>query len=338
MKMWPDTPIERKLKENFNQGRNELENTDHFIPSYDAVKSYMIQHIYPNIAKRKKEYDLTDHGESHIQDVLRKAFDILQHAYINPNDWRLSDLELYLLCMGILVHDIGNLDDREDHELKIVNFFTSKQFPMLNEQVRRSTIRIARAHGGKGDTIEKLSSHRELIGQEINSTNVAALLRFADELAEGPQRTSSLMLEKALISDSSILYHRYAQITRPPCLQAGSVIANYEIPLTKIVNDQSIKETRETLKPLLKFIFIRTHKLNRERIYCGLYSDCIHKITNVSVSITFFEDQDSIDEIDLPAELTNFRLTNLDCNDYPESPKQDPIVEILDKLFPQEHP
>lgn len=319
--MWPDTQIELKLKQEFSQTKNELVYWPHFIPAYEAVKSYMIKEVYPNIARI--EPDLTDHGEIHIQDVLRNAYAILEDG-VSESISEYTPLELCVLCMSILVHDIGNLHGRVGHEKVIPTIFTGERFPGIDNALRRTVIQVAKAHGGKGDTIEELGEKNALFTQQIRSSSIAALLRFADELSEGPHRTSRLMLQESMISDESIIFHEYANLTNPPCIASGNVVLGFDISVDK--------KDEKSLRELISFVFKRVYKLNRERIYCGLYSAHIQRIKSVNVSITFYEDDELINPIIIPNELTNFRLTNLECSEF-KTQKKSCINKLITHLL-----
>lgn len=315
--MWPDTPIEKKLIDSFGVQQNEYVNASLFITDYNSIKSYMTVEVYPNIGRI--EPDLTDHGAEHIQDVLRNAYALLDN---NIGD-EYTPIELCVLCMSILVHDIGNLYGREGHEQTIINIFKAGTFPSINAHLRRIIIRVAQAHGGKGDTIQLLGEKAALSSKPIRISCIAAVLRFADELAEGPHRTSRLMLEEKMISEGSVIYHEYAKLTNPPCIDSDSIVLDFNI---------SIKgKDEESLKELISFVFKRVYKLNRERIYCGLYSVHVQRIKNVNISISFYEDDDQIEAIEIPNELTNFRLTNLECSEFNQL-KENSINKIMTYL------
>lgn len=319
--MWDNTQLESELEKAFNS--NTLASQQQFVLTYNQIKNFLINNVYSDITRF--EPNLTDHGERHIQDVLRRSYELISYSFKDDNTDQYTALELYLLCTSILVHDIGNLFGRNGHENKIAKLFNDSYFSAIDHSEKRMIISIAQSHGGKGDPIKKLSSINSLHSESIRLSCLAAVLRFADELSEGPHRTSKIMLEKKLISKESQVFHDYSSVGDPPCIRQDTIILKYSICIEN--------KEKSSIKELVTFIFKRVFKLNRERIYCSLYSAHIQKIKNVTVSIIFYKNNSSLDEIDMPKELTNFRLTNLNCNEFNEE-KTNNVNEVLNCIYP----
>ena len=69
-------------------------------------------------------------------------------------------------------------------------------------------------------------------GQLVRLRELAAVLRFADELAEGPQRTSEFMQEEGLYDSESQQFHDYANITNILIERQNSrIVITYEIDI-----------------------------------------------------------------------------------------------------------
>ena len=291
--MWHETDIEKCLNKKIKESSGSILSIESYISHYNTVKSYFVNEIYPNISRI--EPDLTDHGEIHIQNVLQNAYSLIKQS-----DTDLSGVELYVLCMSILVHDIGNLSGREGHENKLKNYFNIDNFKMLDRKHIILISQIAKSHGGKDcDTISKLTSI-DLDGKEVRAQKIAAILRFSDELAEGTQRTSLLMLENNLIGEESKLYHTYASILNRPAIIKDTVTLDYSIYLDQYLN---------SLEELLNFIHKRVKKVYNELLYCGHYCDDISSIKRISVTISLYENQKEFEPININNQLLKFELS-----------------------------
>ncbi|TDA62487.1 hypothetical protein E0765_11800 [Sulfuricurvum sp. IAE1] len=318
--MWPITKIEKACETALETLGDAVSHSHKFLTNYQVVKDDFCKEIYPNIGKI--EPNLSDHGEIHIQDVLLNAYSLLED-FFESDDQKYetySPLELYVLCMAILVHDIGNIHGRAGHERRLTEVFNPTKFPHIDRSEMKVIIDIAKAHGGLGDTLSTLN-HDQLYGHQIKSPNIASLVRFADELAEGPQRTSRYMIEKGLIAQDSIVYHQYASILKKPAIIQNNIVLEYDI----VVNEYSEVE----LEALLKITYKRIEKLNFERIYCGQYSEHIQKLRKVIVKMAFYEEKESFDPIDIDTKLTELELSNLECQGFKSSDKDASIHEIL---------
>lgn len=313
--MWCETEIEKLFVEQINKESEMTHSSVTYITYYNMVKEYFCTQLYKDIAK--VEPDLTDHGSEHIKNVLQNAFSLVKHSNLNG-------IELYVLCMSILVHDIGNLDGRIEHEKKLRKYFNKTNFKTLDNDHIKFISLIASKHGGKDcDTIGSVSSY-SLDRTYVRSQEIAAIVRFADELAEGKQRCSSILLEEYKISPESEIYHQYAEVLKPPCISKDTIILEFVIDLDKI---------KTNLQELLQVIFRRIEKLNNERIYCSHYCQSIQNINKVTISLKFYE-ADNFDEIEFSDNnLVNFEFSgrNIHCkNSYN---REEYIKKILDFLI-----
>ena len=82
---------------------------------------------------------------------------------------------------------------------------------------------------------------------------LAAVLRFADELAEGPQRTSEFMQAEGLYESESQQFHDYANSTHI-LIDRGTnrIILTYEIGIGV---DQSNEVRRPHLSSRLTYVY-----------------------------------------------------------------------------------
>ena len=159
--------------------------------AYEQAQARLKQEVYEEI--KGTEPSLSDHGPRHIANVQKNVTLLLSNDGIIES---LSGIEMYCLGMCILFHDAGNIFGRDGHHNKVAEIFDSirgKDASLLREKTL--VVRAARAHTGttqegSRDTLKKLAEEEHLEGQRVRLRELAAVLRFADELAEGPQRTS----------------------------------------------------------------------------------------------------------------------------------------------------
>lgn len=307
--MWVNNKLE-SLTESLLKKETELLSAEELWDGYDALKKHLCKIVLPNIAR--SEPTLTDHSEKHIQDVQRNIFKIIEHKQDKFNA-----TEIFFLSYASLIHDIGNIFGREGHAHKAKEII--RDFPMTIDAVKRISTQIAKAHGGKGDTIGKLDQEIPYDNFPIKGREIASIIRFADECAEGEQRCYLFGLENKLIKDDiSILHHLYSKVITF-YIDRNSINLNYHLSLKyfKTINELEI---------FLKFIFERINKTNRERLYCSHYSEFISQYNSIKVNINFAED-----DIDESFENISFTLNNmsmLECTSNPAE-SENRIAEIL---------
>ncbi len=275
-----------------------------FKARYFSAKSKLFDEILPWI--RKNEPDLTDHSERHIENVLDNIYKLLQkeiqniknhsQTYLPTNQNALTGLDLYFLCQTALFHDVGNFYGRNEHNQKIADVL-NKQFSDIfsgeHKRERKLIAEAGRSHTGKNlsgqnDTLFDLYGKSEHIqGDHIHYCSAAAIVRFADELAEGPQRTSSFVLSEDYFSEDSKIYHQYASITHVKIDSPNHRISlSYEINIdTAILTGK--KKTAQFLKPLLSLIYKRIIKLDQERKYYNHYNSISAPIKDTQVTLGF---------------------------------------------------
>lgn len=292
------------------------------IARYDLAKEILFKQILPWI--RTNEPTLTDHGPDHIDNVLNNAYlliesdieEILNTPRNNENKLKLKSIDLYFLSQAILFHDVGNFFGRKKHNLniyKVMDGNFSNLFTGEHLREKGIIIKIGRAHCGKGlddsdDTLKNLDVD-QCNGKKIQLRDIAAIVRLADELAEGPQRTSHYMQEQKEggFSGSSELFHRYASVVDhliDPTHERISI--KYTISIETNNKRQITKESEKKLSELLKFIYIRIDKLDTERKYCSYYCDSLKRIKKTIVD---FEIDNN--EINLDFKLETLVLTDL---------------------------
>ncbi len=291
--MWTETKIEQILEEKLRACYNK-QDADFYYSLFVDAKSYLCDNIYSQIPS--KEPGLTDHTEKHIVNVLKNAWKLISDKEELECD--LNEIELLLLCVSILFHDVGNIHGRKDHNTKVADVYSAARGSKSSrcQQERILLLKIVKAHCGKSkkgdkDTLLDIQEFSHLFDKQIRVRELAAILRFADELAEGPQRTSLYMIEKGLIQEDSLLYHIYASITEVVVDKGDNrVILTYNI-------DYPIKGF--SLSELLKFVYMRILKMDMERRYCKYYAPTLSSLIRTEASINFIINGDPCD-FDIP--------------------------------------
>lgn len=187
---------------------------------------------------KRREPNLTDHGPDHIADVLGQAHQIIPKGYFEAR-------ELLALLTSILFHDTGNIHGREGHAKNISDihaFVRGSQLDNEKREEKQIVMAIVGAHGGEArdgsnDTIKDLNDKEAFLRRQIRVREIAAVLRFADELAEGPHRTSEYLRRKHDFPIKSEQFHDYASITSI-CVDTDRIALTYQINAT--TNDGKI--------------------------------------------------------------------------------------------------
>ena len=292
-----DDQVQAKLQEQLDS------NTAAQIGSaYAYVNSHIAQEVLSHI--RGKEPSLTDHDMTHIENVKENALSLL-------NDDDLTGVEMYLLGMFILFHDAGNILGRFGHQNEVGDIFDNLR-PGSDGHARHEkslVVTATRAHTGstdKGsrDTLQPISENDQHLGKRVRLRELSAVLRFADELAEGPQRTSKFAQRIGYYEDDARIYHAYANSTNILIDRLGGRIElSYEIELGDFVNSSAAVE--EQVVTAINFFYSRLIKLNQERQYAIHYSKMLERFRATYAKFTFHY-HNKILETDLePLSLTD---------------------------------
>ncbi len=293
---WVETTFEKAMKRHFID-KLEKQKGEHLYGEYTSVRNAMEgDNFFKEI--KGQEPDLSDHSEQHIQDVLERAYKVIgEEEFL-----KFTPKEIYCLALMILFHDVGNIYGREEHESvkKIAEIYNKYRNNVQNYRNERRLITLgASSHSGiskdgSRDTLKDVSD--SFLGEDkIQLQELAAILRFSDELAEGKQRTCSLLLEKDLIKQDSKVYHRYAQVTNIEIdRNLERISITYDIDIPKDFDENA----QEEFKELMHFTYYRAVKLDIERRYTKYYSNVLKRFKYVSVQYNFTKDEMPI-QIDL---------------------------------------
>ena len=272
--------------------------------AYEQTQAKLDQQVYENI--KGAEPSLSDHGIKHILNVQRNVVSLLSNDDVIKD---LSGIEMYCLGMFILFHDAGNVFGRKDHHKKIAEIFDDirgTEASLLREKTL--IVKAARAHTGTAqdgspDTLKELTEIDQLEGRRVRLRELAAILRFADELAEGPQRTSEFMQKKGLYSPESKIFHGYASSTHILIDRGeGRIVLTYEIDIDVSSTEE---QRREHLSRFLAFAYKRILKLNQERQYARYYSELLAPFKSTEITFNFHYDGDILNTDLSPLKLTD---------------------------------
>lgn len=269
----------------------------------------------------KAEPNLSDHGILHIDNVLENAARLLNldpdhdlyenNGKIPFNDVDITPVEAFVLGMALLFHDTGNILKRQGHARTGREVMCDLTKGILIQNEIRYIDQVMSAHSGLAkngspDTIHGLSDVY-VCGELVRLRQLAAVVRFADELAEGPQRTSNLLRKKGAFVETCVQepndkpkrnqYHDFASITNINIDSGnGRIAIRYDIDLNDNMFENSENGGREQLKSLLQMIFGRIRKTDDERRYARYYGGkLLANFHTTDVIIQFHRDGNDIE-------------------------------------------
>jgi hypothetical protein len=242
----------------------------------------------------------------------------------------LTPTELYFLVLSILFHDSGNVFDRKGHESRLEEAYT---FARGNSQSlapeKRLLFQIVRSHCGEtsegsSDTIGLLDPKGSFSGKHVDCQRVGTVLRLADELAEGPQRTSLFMQRYQPFPAGSQVYHDYANIVSSIHIDAGNerIAIIYDIDIAPETWSNGFDEER--LSSLLNFCYHRIVKLDLERKYNRHYCSLLRPFKKSEFSLNFHYRTKPLD--------VNLGKITLDDLILPDPPMPTDLLKQFDDL------
>ena len=305
-----------------NQKHDSL--PDDKIDYYDQfihIDNYLNREIHPLVnvgAAAREPMWLTDHGSEHIATVIRRAGDL-----VFTEECVLTPYEAYILLVAAHFHDIGNVFGRADHERQIHKVM----FELLDKSLvgddnveKRMICDIAMAHGGYVDTDGDKDTIGKLLwddppnkSKEVRVKKLAAILRFADELADDRTRTNRFVQEaSAAVFPGSEVFHRYASQLRPVMVHHGTRSIDLRFELNTELVTKKYRKINDK-KYLFEEILDRTLKMYREHIYCKRFMlpDIVFERINVRIDVCT-ENYSRV--------LGNIRYTMAEGG-YPDSPR-----------------
>ena len=165
-----------------------------------------------------------------------------------------------------------------------------------SDGIERRMIRdIAMAHGGYADTeghdkdtIGRLSWDPVRNNREPRVQLLAAVLRFADELADDHTRTSRFLIDNQLVKKSEI-YHVYADRLRQVTIRPKDhkVFLQFELDVAHATT-KYWKGRRKVY--LYDEIVERSLKMHREHVYCLRFMQPHVQVDTIDVSVEITTD------------------------------------------------
>jgi hypothetical protein len=304
---WSQRKIEIELKQKLNaEFKHDLSQADKYYGYYTkALNTLLSDDIYNSIKIIQK--GLSDHGENHIMNVLDNVYELLVHRKYDKSGGLLSEniesldaMQLYFICVIVLFHDVGNLveDRTKHHEQEAIRIIYNHVRKLENEFDDEQVLvpEIASKHSGRAadgskDTIAELGiTPAHLFGKKIYTKKCAALLRFADELAEGIHRTSIFMNRhyKYPYPNDSKIYHKYAEITKIDIDREHERICIRYKFILNVVDGKFEEENNQDFIELFNFSIKRMLKLEAERRYCRYYCDWLSPYKKTSVTFNYW--------------------------------------------------
>jgi len=313
----------KKLKKELGPDKGSV-----YYSNYIQAKKTLVQEILPEIKKIEK--NLTDHGPQHIDNVLDNAYKLLGEDIYN-----LSAFDLYTLCIIILFHDVGIIWGRKDHHknISIIYDYVRKDHNRFRDEKILVTTAV-RAHTGEAidgskDTLKDIKNEDYFLdGNSIQLQDLAAILRFSDELAEGRQRTSNFMIENNLFSKNSRVFHQFSNITRISIArETNRIVINYDINIPAL-NKREISDFKE----LMKFCYNRIIKLDEERKYNKHYTNYLSSFKTTSAKFQIYVN-DELRQLDLnPIILDDLTIPGQNSKSITEIDNNYVLEHILKKI------
>lgn len=241
---------------------------------------------------------LNDHGPDHINMVIERANSIVT----NFNTECLSEFEAFILLCAIQIHDIGNILGRAGHERKLNSIFDEKSGNIIIDTPERRVIKnVAMAHGGKTengkDTISLLSARESIFNENVRTRLLAAILRFADELADDNTRANREAMDLGILGTNSDIYHKYSRALHTVAIKPDEENNDFKVSLVFELEAPALKErylVGKHEKYLLDEIYDRTQKMELERRYCMKFMYPYINIGRIQVAINIYGTQSQL--------------------------------------------
>ena len=271
------------------------EEVDYYL-RFQGLDTYLNAEVHPTVnqgAAASGDGWLTDHGTQHITTVIRRASELV----VDGESVLLTPYEAFLLLTAIHFHDVGNVFGRNNHEQEIATLMQELDESLIgSDGMEKRMIRdIAMAHGGYADTdghdkdtIGSLSWEPVGSNLEPRVQLLAAVLRFADELADDHTRTSRFLIDHKLVQKSEV-YHVYADRLRKVTIRPEDrkVFLQFELDVAHTTT-KYWKGRRKVY--LYDEIVARSLKMHREHVYCLRFMQPLVRVDTIDVSITITTD------------------------------------------------
>lgn len=297
-------PLEEYAKSIFVAHKDRMpDRTADYWARYAGLVAGLREHVYPHInaglsCLSKSPGIYTDHGPDHFDEVVRYAGDILGIGSGGDQNVGLTAYEIYLLLCAIRLHDAGNIDGRDDHEKRAISMLYDYGGNIAKDSTEALLIgQIADAHGGQTlagskDTIAELPPDgTPVAATTCRPRQVAALVRFADEICEHSSRAARHHLNSGTLPAENKLFHIYAEsVTGAACDSKGGFKLQLGIK-TKYLIEKYPHPKLADGKYVIDEVFDRISKLDCERRYCNQYLDPGLHTRELDIRINLIEEK-----------------------------------------------
>lgn len=325
----PSLPLERLLYDQCGDRESFPDKLHDYCERYLHIKEWLAANIYRDIgaATSCDGGIYTGHDINHFESVIRTAGKLIGLDAGEGQSSPLKPYEVYLLLMGILLHDAGNVYGRKEHEKKPYEILLMMgELSGNDDREKKRIAKIAQAHGGKieddKDTIARLCKEKDsYLSIQYRERLIAAIVRFSDEICEDRSRASRILAKTGGLPQKSEVYHKYA-------LSISSVDIVRSEGIIKIqfsVAEQNLRE--RYMHPdspggiyLIDYIMQRLTKMHLEHLYCLRFMKEVMPITRIDVTVEILDaNNDSIDEIPLRLEESGYpKMEKPLAERYPE--------------------
>jgi hypothetical protein len=278
------------LSQSFSDGED-------YASKYKTIKEFLNpihDEIKTVVAKIDPTVYLNAHGRGHIKMVIEKMTMILSQEKI-----KLSLYETYLLLLATQFHDIGHIINGRDNHAEDSGKIISKISHQLLDSVEKKKIfDIASAHSGKNDPIGKMPDTDTISNKNVRCRLLSAIVRLADELADGSERASNFLLElescKGAIPEESMIFHLFSHCLNSCVVHTDSHTVCMKFYLNKehVVNKLKKGESEQFL---IDEIYGRTLKVFTECLYYNRFVPEYVRMNTIDVIINFLCTETLID-------------------------------------------
>ena len=238
---------------------------------------------------------LTRHDKSHISKVIYQISKLLSYEKAD-----ITSYEAFHLLIAVQIHDIKNIEGREEHENNAIEIFTDLEIQgLIDSRLLKNIGFIASCHAGSFTREEK--KEKDKIGYllqaymytdkfQIRPQFLSALLRLADEYADESVRAMGYLLKIKKVKKSSIIHQKHAESLKNVSIKSDTGVVEFDYYLKK---EDALKKFPKYLKEidswedkyLLDEIFERTVKSHFETVYCMRFLRPEISIKKIKVSI-----------------------------------------------------
>lgn len=257
-----------------------------YVSIFRAFKQFMDDEVHKEVKSMTTRLDntiyLNDHSSTHVQMVMNKVSSILSDCTY------LSAYECFILLVAIEIHDAGHIyNGRDGHEKHGRNLLEKLGVSTIEKRIIGD---IAKSHSGKNDPIGSLERKTSISGHDVHNRELAAFLRFADEMADENSRASNYLLENGLIPEESRLYHSFSASLynfQPDREDRHTIQMNFSLSSEQVC---STFKKGDTEIYLLDEIYTRTLKTFQESLYYNRFVPFEYQFHTINVTIDFLNE------------------------------------------------